>query len=424
MENTPMTPYQRNRRAGRMSAPAVPDAQHTPAVPAVDAAPAQEAPDVHEAPAVQAAPPPPSVAAAPASSQMAPASPKPSPTTPAPQQARRAAPSPKAISAGPGWNMPTAPRPQQRPQQTPLHSGDAKYPVSPARPQQARQQSSLYGTGKYPVSARTPAQRRPASQGTQRPGSAAYPPQYRPQDHTEAEESPVKVPTWLLTALAVLLIGVMGLMTWNIWMEKELNENARAREKAYQDILYEYHLTETEDGRLRVTYQDLIEKYAAEYNLQPAFVTAIIRCESSFNTRAESSVGARGLMQMMPDTAEWVGGKLRDDFDYERLWQAEDNIRYGCWYLNYLSELFRGDPVMIAAAYHAGQGEVWSWLGNPDYSPDGVTLQLESFPEGNTKTYVGRVTKAYGIYQALLYPQDAVPAADGSVVDGSVSDQR
>lgn len=416
MENTPMTPYQRNRRAGRMSAPAPAEVQSTPAVPAVDAVPEQETPAAQssgQAPAVTE----PGPVQAPAAMR------NPAAAAPAPQQVRRAAPSPKAISAGPGWNMPAAPRPQQRPQQSNQPYGDAKYPVSPAR-QQPHRQSSLYGTGQYPSSTMKPAQRRPASQGVQRPGSAAYAPQYRRQEQAEAEESPVRIPTWLLTALAVLLIGVMGLMTWNIWMEKELRENARVREEAYQDTLYEYHLTETEDGRLRVTYQDLIEKYAAEYNLQPAFVTAIIRNESSFNTRAESSVGARGLMQLMPETAEWIGGKLRDDFDYERLWQAEENIRYGCWYLNYLSELFRGDPVMIAAAYHAGQGEVWSWLGNPDYSPDGVTLQLENFPEGNTKIYVGRVTKAYGIYQALLYPQDAVPAADGSVVDGSVSDQR
>lgn len=393
MENTPMTPYQRNRRAGRMSAPPPAEVQAAPEAPIAP----QQTPAVLRQQPVQSA-------------------------APAAPQVQRAAPSPKAINAGPGWSMPAAPRPQQ-PQQPAQGYGDAKRPVAPANRQQSYRQSSLYGTGQYPTAARAPAQRKPAPKSMQRPGSSTtYQAQYRQQP--EPREEAAKVPSWLSTVLALLLIGVMALVTWTIWMQKELRENADAREKAYQNILYEYHLTETGDGHLRVTYQDLIEKYAAEYNLQPAFVTAIIRNESSFDTRAESRVGARGLMQLMPDTAQWIGGKLRDDFDYEQLWTAEQNIRYGCWYLNYLSELFRGDPVMIAAAYHAGQGEVWSWLGDPAISPDGVTVPIENIPISNTRTYAGRVTKAYGIYQALLYPQDAVPAAGSNVVDGSVSDQR
>lgn len=397
MENTPMTPYQRNRRAGRMSAP--PPAAEMQAAPEPLTIPAPEAPSA-----------PPLTAAVPRQQLVHTAA-------PAGQQVQRAASSPKAINAGPGWSMP-APRPQQSNQ----GYGSAKRPVTPVGREQSYRQSSLYGTGQYPTAARTPAQRKPVQQSAHRPGSAA---QQQPQRRqAETHEEVAKVPAWLSTVLALLLIGVMALVTWSIWMHKELRENADAREKAYQNILYEYHLTETSDGHLRVTYQDLIEKYAAEYNLQPAFVTAIIRNESSFNTRAESHVGARGLMQLMPDTAQWIGGKLRDNFDYERLWTAEDNIRYGCWYLNYLSELFRGDPVMIAAAYHAGQGEVWSWLGDPAISPDGVTVPIENIPISNTRTYAGRVTKAYGIYQALLYPPDAVPAAGSSAVDGSLSDQR
>ena len=90
-------------------------------------------------------------------------------------------------------------------------------------------------------------------------------------------------------------------------------------------------------------------------------------------------------------------------YAFDRMYDPQSNIRFGCWYLRYLSGLFRGDPVCVACAYHAGQGQVTAWLSDPALSDDGVTLHLERMADGPTKTYVGRVTKAYGIYQALYY---------------------
>lgn len=235
--------------------------------------------------------------------------------------------------------------------------------------------------------------------------------------------SPAKTPSWLITIMCLLLVGVMGLAAASALMHAYLKTAADERAKAWENIRYNYHVTEQADGTLRVTWQDLIERYAACYNLNPAFVTAVIRNESSFRTDAVSGVGARGLMQMMPDTAEWVAGKLHDDsYDFDRLFEAETSIRYGCWYLNYLSELFQGDTVLVCAAYHAGQGEVWSWLGDPAISPDGVRVPLENIPIKNTKTYAGRVTQAYGIYQTLLYPGTSAPSAAADLPsDGGAS---
>ena len=160
-----------------------------------------------------------------------------------------------------------------------------------------------------------------------------------------------------------------------------------------------------------------IEQYAAENNLQPAYVAAIIRNESSFRTNAESSVGARGLMQVMEDTAEWIAHKLDvKEYSYDMLWDAETNIRFGCWYLGWLSKLFRGDPVAVTAAYHAGQGQVNTWLGDSAISSDGSTIALENLPEGNTKTYVERVTRTYAVYDALCYHMFN---PDGSAADNS-----
>lgn len=229
------------------------------------------------------------------------------------------------------------------------------------------------------------------------------------------------MPSWLLTVLSLSLILVMSLVAASFLMQAYLKTAADERQKAYERILFNYHVTEQKDGTLRVTWQDTIEKYAEYYNLDPAFVTAIIRNESSFRTDAVSSVGARGLMQMMPDTAEWIAGKLHDPYDFDKLFDAETSIRYGCWYLNYLSELFQGDPVLVCAAYHAGQGEVWGWLGDTDVSPDGVTVPIDRIPISNTRTYAGRVTQAYGIYQTLLYPEDPSTSQTAALSDNGAA---
>lgn len=102
----------------------------------------------------------------------------------------------------------------------------------------------------------------------------------------------------------------------------------------------------------------------------------IILNESSYRTDAESSVGARGLMQLMPDTAEWIAGKLDvENYSFAMMYDAETNLRFGTWYLGYLGKLFQGDPTLVACAFHAGQGEVRGWLSDPALSEDGVTLK-------------------------------------------------
>ena len=231
-----------------------------------------------------------------------------------------------------------------------------------------------------------------------------------------------KIPGWLSTALSLSLIAVMALVAAFYLMQAYLVTQENNRIAAYEATLRNYHVTEADDGSLHVTWQDLIEEYAAQYNLQPAFVMAIIRNESSFRTNAESSVGARGLMQMMPDTAEWIAGKLDDDnYHFDRMWDAETNIRYGCWYLGYLCRLFRGDAQLVSAAYHAGQTTVTQWLSDPARSSDGVTLDVDRLSDGPTKQYIGRVTQSYGIYQSLLYPDEAFGAPD-AVPAGSIAD--
>lgn len=146
-------------------------------------------------------------------------------------------------------------------------------------------------------------------------------------------------------------------------------------------------------------YQQYVEKYAAENHLDKYLVYAVIKTESSFNPSAESNVGARGLMQIMEDTFDWIKLKSGDEKAvYYDMYDAETNIKFGCRLLGYLMNEF-GDIECVAAAYHAGRGNVNEWLKNKEYSSDGV--HLDDIPISDTAHYVNKITKARNKYIKL-----------------------
>ena len=125
-------------------------------------------------------------------------------------------------------------------------------------------------------------------------------------------------------------------------------------------------------------------------------LSAIIARESHY-PQAESGVGARGLMQVMKDTGEWVAQRLGvQGYTYDRLYEPELNIRFGAWYLNYLSSHFSGNPVMIASAYHAGANNVKQWALNN--AADQRNLTIDQIPKDNTRDYVKKVMNAYALF--------------------------
>ena len=224
---------------------------------------------------------------------------------------------------------------------------------------------------------------------------------------SEPRKAAWRLPVWLLTLLLIVGFLTLGGITAQALMRAYLTRQAE-KHLAEQNAVY---------ANYPLLYRDFIESSADTCNLNPAFVSAIIRNESSFQARAESSVGARGLMQLMPDTAEWIAGKLKmSGYAFERMYDPESNIRFGCWYLQYLASLFHGDPVCVACAYHAGQGQVTAWLSDPKLSTDGVTLSLSTMADGPTKTYAGRVIRTYGIYQALYFQDSGTGADPGAAV--------
>jgi len=147
-------------------------------------------------------------------------------------------------------------------------------------------------------------------------------------------------------------------------------------------------------------YQTYVRRYAREYGLDEYLVYAVIKTESGFNPNAESNVGARGLMQIMEDTYDWIKLKLADDSEgYDDMYDIERNIRYGCFLLYYHLDKYGGDTDCALAAYHAGGGSVDNWLSNKDYSKNGSTL--DKIPTPDTAHYVGKVNKAYKTYIKL-----------------------
>ena len=146
-------------------------------------------------------------------------------------------------------------------------------------------------------------------------------------------------------------------------------------------------------------YTELIRSRAAAEGLEPAYVAAVILAESSYDPQAVSSVNAQGLMQIMPETGQWIAGKFDETYVEGCLFDPETNIRYGCWYLGYLLRRYDGDKRCSTAAYHSGQGTVDGWLKDPEYSTDGRTLNIIGGPRANT--YVGRVLEYYEKYTQL-----------------------
>lgn len=220
---------------------------------------------------------------------------------------------------------------------------------------------------------------------------------YKIPERIEEEKPRVKIPvvaSLLLVVALFILGGVLGLkglyLARMTALENERAETARRIETNHP-----------------LRYRELLETKATKYNLDPAFVAAIVLNESSFDTNATSSVNARGLMQLMDPTAQWIYGKLKleREYSFDDMYSADINVEFGCWYLNYLAGLFNGDPILVAAAYHAGQGEISNWLNNSSYSKDGVTIPLDKLPQGPTKTYVTRVLSAFSVYKRLYYEE-------------------
>lgn len=133
---------------------------------------------------------------------------------------------------------------------------------------------------------------------------------------------------------------------------------------------------------------------------------SIIRRESEFDPEVISPVGARGLMQLMPKTAQEMAGKIGVPYSRKRLISDPTyNVRLGIAYLNELSERFGGNIILVAAAYNAGPTRLDRWLtmfGDPRSENIDVIDWIEDIPYRETRNYVMRVAESLLPYEARL----------------------
>ena len=147
-------------------------------------------------------------------------------------------------------------------------------------------------------------------------------------------------------------------------------------------------------------YRQYIETFALEYDVDPMLIAAIIRVESKFHLDAVSSKGAIGLMQIMPETADWIALQLKvSDFNTEMLHDPELNIRFGTWYVSSLAREFDGRLEVVIASYNGGRGMVKGWLENGTWS--GLYSDRDDIPFIETRNFLHSVFVTYQRYRQL-----------------------
>ena len=154
---------------------------------------------------------------------------------------------------------------------------------------------------------------------------------------------------------------------------------------------------------LPLQHQDIIRQQAAEKRLDPALIAAVIYAETKFDARP-SSAGAQGLMQILPQTAEFLAHRSgATSFRTADLATPQVNIAYGSYYLRYLLDEYGGSTILALAAYNGGEANVSRWLAEAHARGHRFAIGDIAFPE--TRAYVVRVLRAQQDYRRT-YPTE------------------
>jgi soluble lytic murein transglycosylase len=148
---------------------------------------------------------------------------------------------------------------------------------------------------------------------------------------------------------------------------------------------------------LPLTNADVIRQQAADKHLDPALIAGVIYAETKFDPRS-SAAGALGLMQVMPQTAEFLAHRSgATTFSIADLGTPSVNIAYGSYYLRYLLDEYHGNVTLALAAYNGGESNVDRWIA--DEHSQGRSLTVGEIPFPETRAYVGRVLSAEKKYR-------------------------
>jgi soluble lytic murein transglycosylase len=183
-------------------------------------------------------------------------------------------------------------------------------------------------------------------------------------------------------------IFMLSSLAWREPAEEQAQYKTLRQELSYWQALYPFPFMET------------IEKWSQQRQLNPMLVTALIRQESRFEPKIGSSAGAVGLMQVIPETADWVANQISLK-DYN-LQEPEDNVNLGTWYLDFTHREYQNNSVFAIASYNAGPAKVAEWIQK--YDTEDLDRFVEIIPYPETRGYVESVLGNYWNYLRLYNP--------------------
>ena len=252
----------------------------------------------------------------------------------------------------------------------------------------------------------------------------------RPAPLTAEEREAARDNAGLNRALHAIQIGLRsdGVREWNYTVglhdKGGMNDRAllAAAERACQREVWDRCINTSErtrnlidfEQRFPMPHRDAVVRRTTEINLDPAYVYGLIRQESRFITDARSSVGASGLMQVMPATARWTARKIGlTSFTPNQITDRDTNIAIGTGYLKLVLDDFSGSLPLAAAAYNAGPGRPRAWRNGPILE---AAIWAENVPFAETRDYVKKVLSNTTNYAAILTGQpQSLKARLGSI---------
>ncbi|WP_178861621.1 transglycosylase SLT domain-containing protein [Thiomicrorhabdus cannonii] len=215
----------------------------------------------------------------------------------------------------------------------------------------------------------------------------------------------------LLDRLGAEELHAVSILT-SQWQQHSMAITTAAKAQKWDDLAI----------RFPTPHKEPVMQSAEKHGVDPAWVYGVIRRESAFAADVRSSAGAIGLMQLMPQTARYIGQKLGFKKNrYTELTEPNSNIELGSAYLSYLYKKYDGNRVLATAAYNAGPQRVDSWIPKDGALP--ADQWIDSIPFSETRAYVKAVLEYSTIFKSLLNKHydrlsDIMPAI-GSVQEPS-----
>lgn len=232
----------------------------------------------------------------------------------------------------------------------------------------------------------------------------------RPAPLTPAERAATDSQPGFARALQLIAIGLRseGVREWNYSIrglsDRELLAAAQLAcdREVWDRCINTSDRTKTEIDmaqRFPMPFRRDVVAKANEIGLDPAYVYGLIRQESRFVMDARSTVGASGLMQIMPATARWTAKKIGLGYTPDLITDRDTNLKLGTNYLKLVLDDFNGSQALAAAAYNAGPGRPRKWRDGPFVEP---AIWAENVPFAETRDYVKKVLSNATYYAAQL----------------------